>query len=99
MADEVIATLDLRVKTPPPTMKLFGPCSLKRNSLRRPPGLPEIDFVLRSGRAQLVGLGFICNSDEEAEAMRPVQGVHSSKAHAGSQTTGPEPQAPAIVCS
>jgi len=30
-------------------------------------GLPEIDFVVWSGRAQLVKPGFVRNSDEEAD--------------------------------
>src|SRR5260221_9705322 len=40
---------------------------LQRPKLRRSAGLPEIDFVVRSGRAQLVKPGFVRNSDEEAD--------------------------------
>jgi hypothetical protein len=40
---------------------------LERPKLRGAAGLPEIDFVVWSGRAQLVKPGFVRNSDEEAD--------------------------------
>jgi hypothetical protein len=39
----------------------------ERPKLRGAAGLPEIDFVVWGGRAQLVKPGFIRNSDEEAD--------------------------------
>jgi hypothetical protein len=40
---------------------------VQRTKLRRSAGLPEIYFVVRSGRAQLFKPGFVRNSDEEAD--------------------------------
>ncbi len=40
---------------------------LERPKLRGAAGLPEIDFVMWSGRAQLVKPGFVRNSDEEPD--------------------------------
>jgi hypothetical protein len=73
MVDEVVATLDLR-ENPIADDEVVRRMQFKeeqlsrlqRSKLRRPGGLLEIDFVMRSGRAQLVGPGFICNNDEEA---------------------------------